>query len=449
MRKLTLLILVVGVLINLSVTAQSAVTLSVASVDIGVGESATISVSIDCTVGCAAADVTIQYDPSVIQVANVNGGDFLSSTGNMLLPISNQITGDQIRYAAVTLNNGNPAATGNGTVFTFQVTGLTDGTSSLNVVNAQVTALDGTPHVVTSVGGTITVGTGGGSGSITCYPTAPAQVVVGQTFDVALHCDGIPTDPGVYGVQICHTLSGQPATALNTQHVAGSIFAGKQILDPINNVTNTGGCYGASLVGDATTASGNVLIASAQYQSTTAGQIDVSLQDVILVSRDGTPLASPLSRSTQIEIIAGSLASLEGDVRRQAGPPSGVSVLFDGINATTITPIGNLAHFVFNNNLPAISAVLVADAPGHLSCEKTLTLTAGANTMPSEAYLLAGDVNNDNTISIIDSTAVGLAFSGSPDPGMVTDLNGDGVTNVIDLVFVGNNYNTSGPTACY
>jgi hypothetical protein len=54
--------------------------------------------------------------------------------------------------------------------------------------------------------------------------------------------------------------------------------------------------------------------------------------------------------------------------------------------------------------------------------------------------LLSGDLNGDDTIDIIDATAVGVAF-GTSDPA--ADLNQDGVVDILDIILVSVNFGQS------
>jgi uncharacterized surface protein with fasciclin (FAS1) repeats len=108
----------------------------------------------------------------------------------------------------------------------------------------------------------------------------------------------------------------------------------------------------------------------------------------------------------------------------------------------TITPNGDTASFLFDDTLPVGTITVRADAPGHLFCETTLSVNRGPNTFPETIFLLAGDVDNDGDVDIADSTKIGLAFGMAPTQtdDHVVDLDGNGVVNVLDLIFVGRNF---------
>jgi hypothetical protein len=57
--------------------------------------------------------------------------------------------------------------------------------------------------------------------------------------------------------------------------------------------------------------------------------------------------------------------------------------------------------------------------------------------------LVAGDLNRDFAINIMDLTRCAAVF-GTGDPG--ADINADGIVNLLDLVLIGVNFGRVGPT---
>ncbi len=79
-----------------------------------------------------------------------------------------------------------------------------------------------------------------------------------------------------------------------------------------------------------------------------------------------------------------------------------------------------------------------------------VTATSDASGLSSEETMsivvkLAGDVNNDGVVSILDKVVVRNAFGQSGDPGWIpADVNVDGVVNILDKVIVRNEFGQSG-----
>lgn len=79
-----------------------------------------------------------------------------------------------------------------------------------------------------------------------------------------------------------------------------------------------------------------------------------------------------------------------------------------------------------------------------------VTATSDASGLSSEEIVsiivkLAGDVNSDGVVNIVDKVEVRNAFGQSGDPGWIpADVNVDGVVNIIDKVIVRNEFGQSG-----
>jgi hypothetical protein len=101
---------------------------------------------------------------------------------------------------------------------------------------------------------------------------------------------------------------------------------------------------------------------------------------------------------------------------------------------------------------------LKADAPLYLPTTSA-TATAikhykilGANVLPlKKVVLLGGDASNNDKVDLADATCIAATYNLDPaacgaDPASSTDVNGDGLVNLLDLVMVGSSFNrTSSP----
>jgi hypothetical protein len=97
------------------------------------------------------------------------------------------------------------------------------------------------------------------------------------------------------------------------------------------------------------------------------------------------------------------------------------------------------------------SEVIDFEFPGYLSAQANLAAslsmaTADAGQIASIELgtipLLAGDLNGDNLINILDLAFVASSFHSSE---LQADVNGDGLVNIFDLVAVAGNYQRQGP----
>ena len=96
-------------------------------------------------------------------------------------------------------------------------------------------------------------------------------------------------------------------------------------------------------------------------------------------------------------------------------------------------------------NTPTGSRTVRASAPGFLDAELTVNVSPGQlSTLPA-ATLLAGDVNEDGTIDLLDLVAVGSVYRQCPPAIPLADITGDGCVDLWDLVLVGMNYGKTAP----
>jgi hypothetical protein len=92
--------------------------------------------------------------------------------------------------------------------------------------------------------------------------------------------------------------------------------------------------------------------------------------------------------------------------------------------------------------LPAASVpyVFLYSAPLCLPARADLTIPqTGAPLNLPEVSLILGDIDGNHSIGLEDATLVGMSMGDAPHP-YNADLNGDGQTNVLDLVLVARSF---------
>ncbi len=113
-----------------------------------------------------------------------------------------------------------------------------------------------------------------------------------------------------------------------------------------------------------------------------------------------------------------------------SGQPCGSSLSGDQVATTNV-------HGHFQLQPGQMGQCLWAVQSGFVSAQKT-----APSGLLGTVVLLAGDVNQDNSINIFDIAAVAGSY-GKSDP--LTDFNGDHVINIFDLVLAAVNYEKRGP----
>ena len=94
-------------------------------------------------------------------------------------------------------------------------------------------------------------------------------------------------------------------------------------------------------------------------------------------------------------------------------------------------------------NVPAGRYEFLFEHPMYLVTHlRNCNTGSGLEFRPPTVTLVAGDLNRDQRIDILDLTRCAGVF-GTADPG--ADVNGDGVVNLFDLVLIGINFGRTGP----
>ena len=82
---------------------------------------------------------------------------------------------------------------------------------------------------------------------------------------------------------------------------------------------------------------------------------------------------------------------------------------------------------------------ITADAPSYLPAVCTAPTITAPETVLATVTLRSGDVNDDDFVDITDATAVGLSL-GETSPGLSTNINRDGIVDVLDIILVSVNF---------
>lgn len=240
-----------------------------------------------------------------------------------------------------------------------------------------------------------------------------------------------------YNPSQAQVIDADPARA-GIQVVPGSIFSTGFIAQ--NSVDTTTGVisFAATLLGG--TINGNAELIRVNWQPVAAGSAPLTLENVILVNNAGQSIAFT-AQNGQLEVSpncagVGGVLTLQGRTNH-----SGIVVTSSGGRQTQTQADGSFTVPAADNLTFRFPGYLSAQADVQTFLAQNQGATGQAVSLGS-LTLLAGDLNGDNRIDILDLAYI-AKFYGSGDA--LADLNADGTVNIMDLVLAAGNYGRQGP----
>jgi hypothetical protein len=380
------------------VNTQPSASTSVSPSSLNVGESALATVSLNNVPagGYTSAEFTCTYDETLLEVSNITVGSLFGA--DAAVAINGPQNGSFI--VAIAGSNGNRATT-SGPVFTFTVTALQAGQTSVECT-VRVSTGNNVLTDLSSTGTNVTITGTAPTATATQTPTAVGTLNPTETSTPV----GSPTAtsvPGETSTATATTVPGGTATATST---------------PDPNATAT-----ATSVGSPT-----ATFTSTPVESPTP-------------TWTSTPVASPTPASTATPVASATplpAGTLNGKVL--ATKPVTVS-LYAGDTLVASVPANS--DGTFSLTAPAGTYAVVATAPGFLSAAGSATLTSGGTASLPDVTLLAGDIDGNNVIDQLDALTIGMNYNTATPAA--ADLNNDGTINVLDLELLAANYRETGP----
>jgi hypothetical protein len=185
---------------------------------------------------------------------------------------------------------------------------------------------------------------------------------------------------------------------------------------------------------------GNVQVISVDWDPVAAGSATLTLENVVLANNQAQSVPFT-AQNGQLEVTS-NCAGITGSVILQGRTAhNGVTVSSSSGEQTLTAADGSFAL--------AGADSLSFKFPGYLSAQvdaqalsQDLEGEAGQPLALGTLTLLAGDVNADNRIDILDLAYIARFFNAGD---ALADLNGDGTVNILDLVLAASNYGRQGP----
>jgi hypothetical protein len=197
--------------------------------------------------------------------------------------------------------------------------------------------------------------------------------------------------------------------------------------------------FAASLVG-VPSLNGDLHIATIEFRGRDAGTSPLAWIDIVLANDVGAPIPyiqrGGAIRVTDLVDIVG-YAFLQG---RQ--DHTGITVEASGPTIADVPTNASGRYEILNARAGRYQFLFEKEL--YLATHLTNCNTgAGVQFNPPPVTLVAGDLNSDQAINIMDLTRCAAVF-GQADPG--ADINADGIVDLLDLVLIGINFGRVGPT---
>lgn len=174
------------------------------------------------------------------------------------------------------------------------------------------------------------------------------------------------------------------------------------------------------------------------------GSSDITLDRVVLTDTDGQQMAANINDG-RITVNFVPNCNVSGAVALQGRTNFGGVMVTNSAGVQTETASDGTfvlkADQVLNFNFPGYLSTQI-DLSDHVE----IVEADGQVVYVGDIELLAGDVNNDDKIDILDLVQIAMVYSSDD---TVADVNGDGQVNVLDLVAVASNFQQTGPVAAW
>lgn len=404
------------------VNTQPSASTDVSPASLNVGESALATVHLNNVPasGYTSAEFICKYDATLLGVSNIVIGSLFGA--DAAAAINGPQSGSFI--VAIAGSNGNKATT-SGPVFTFTVTALQAGQTSVNCT-ARVSTGNNALTTLSSTGTAVTVSGTAPTATFTPTPVETQNPTETSTPNGSTTPTAVPSET---------------ATPVESPTPTGTLPTATST--PVESPTPTGTLPTATFTPvESPTPTGTLPTA-------TSTPVESPTPTGTLPTETSTPLASPTPTGTLPTETSTPLASptplpagtLNGHVL--AGKPVTVE-LYDATN-TLVASVPANPDGTFSLTAPAGTYAVVAKASGFLSAAGSATLTSGGTTSLPDVTLLAGDIDGNNVIDQLDALTIGMNYNTSAPAA--ADLNNDGTINVLDLEVLAANYRATGPTA--
>jgi len=239
-------------------------------------------------------------------------------------------------------------------------------------------------------------------------------------------------DPAV--VQVIDADDSREGVQVSVGDAFASGFIAQNEVDPaVGRISFAATLFGGDRI------DGDANLLSIDWQPQDVGTSAITLEDIILVDAFGQELEFTPVDGT-IEVIS-DCATITGWVALQGRDN------YDNVQVTSST--GEQTQTAADGSFSIASGGLLRfEFPGYLSAQTDLgaALESAQSATLGTITLLAGDVNRDDLVNILDLAYIAKNYR-STDP--LADLNGDGRVDIRDLALAAGNYQQQGPLTAW
>lgn len=239
-------------------------------------------------------------------------------------------------------------------------------------------------------------------------------------------------DPNLISV-----VDADPGTPDVVEIRAGETVSGKVLFEVENQVVD--GLIGFAVVLNSPI-SGEAILVEIDWKPVAAGSSALTLDSVDLADPNGSAIPSQVLDGS-VEVSPCGSAGVIGRVLLQGRQDHSGVLVSDG---QTQQQAQTNAEGFFT---VAGADLLHLKMPGYLAAQ--IDVRAGLGQASAAApfdlgtiTLLAGDVNDDNLVNILDLARLGARYNSDD---QTADINADGLVDILDLVLAANNYGRQGP----
>jgi hypothetical protein len=216
-----------------------------------------------------------------------------------------------------------------------------------------------------------------------------------------------------------------------------------------NAASNTSGRleYYFTLTGEKPGVSGAGTVAHIVLRGAGPGRSLLAITETVL--SDPQSLAIPLkTENALLTVLDAPVASVAGQVELERRPTSAGARVCAGGSCTSSDAAGRFRL----DNVPVGRPVEVTH-PSYLRTERTLPANASGTVTWPKVKLLAGDLDKDDAVDIVDAVMIGQRFNLRFTPGganprwlEATDITDDDTVNILDMTGVQFNFLKTAPT---